>query len=430
VTGTGGGSRAVEKGGLGVADRRRPKGDAGSGAGEEESRGAGRWPKGSIATAAAEVLRRAGGPLTLDALADGLSGEWRLGDGWRQRLRGALRQHVAVCRVGTSTYDLLARRLSGARLRHVLTAAELRHGLLLAEPDLDDLLFWWEANSVRAGTVEWIDADGRPRAARIAWLMGPEPAGRDSGSASHGDRIYRVLVGLGDWLRDQGARAGDEVCVSPEAPEARRFRLSLVRDGTDEAAVGTADAAVAAAALDILREAGTVVTPRNLLGRLAGRLALDAGPGVHLPVFVLGLDERFAFDGVFYAPRALAEAMAWRRISSPYPRPDDYTADWPRRDPMEAMAQYAASMLPESVWGCGVLDGDDDGLGDAGSDRAAGSAPAQVAAEAARRMAERRAIIWDLLQDRSRLLNPAARPATGARPLRGTGKVIVGPWRR
>ncbi len=382
-------------------------GEGGSGVtgGTRSGGGHGRWPKGSIAAAAAETLRRAGGPLTLDALAAELGGEWQLGDGWRDRLRGALHQHDHVCRVGTATYDLVERRLTGARLRHVLTQAEVSRGLLLAEPDLDDLLRWWEPQEHGTRDVAWTDGSGQTRAARIAHLTGPQPAGVEA-VFGNGNRVYRVLVGLADWLRAEGAGPGDEVCFRPEPPDGRSFRLSLERGGADADALRTADAALAETAIAILKAANAAVTPGELLRRLAGRIDLRAGAGVHLPVFVLGRDPRVAFDGVFYNQRSQAEGMARRRITSPYPRPEDYPADWPARDPVEELVRYAESMLPLAVRGH---------FGDfAGWVR---GQVMQAGPAVLLPLAEERAVVWELLQDRSRLMNPVAERAAG--PSRG-----------
>ena len=307
-----------------------------------------REPKGRLAAVAVDVLRRAGGPLTLDVLAAELAGEWSTGDGWRDRLRGALHHHGPLCRVGTATYDLLERRLAGGRLRHVLTQAEVRHGLRQDVPELDDLLGWWEAPGHRTRAVEWIDDAGQAHAARIQYLTGPQPDGVDP-LLGHGDRVYRVLVGLANWLRAEGATAGDEVAFRPEPPDGRRFRLSLQRAGADAAAMRTADAALMETAITLLKAANAAVVPATLLCRLAGRMDLRAGVGVHIPIFVLGRDPRVAFDGVCYAQRAQAEGTARRCIASPYPRPQDYPADWPARNPVEELVRYAEFLLPEAV---------------------------------------------------------------------------------
>ena len=384
-------------------------------AGEPPSAGRGRWPKGSIASAAVGALRRASGPLTLDALGAELARERDLGQGWRDRLRGALQQNADLCRVGTATYDLVERRLAGARFRHTLTASEVRHGVLLADPDLDDLVLWWQPFPGSHGRVEWVDGAGPVRPALIGHLLGPRPAGAPAG-LGHSDRVYRVLVGLAEWLRAKGARAGDDLCFCPEPPDGRRFRISLERGDGNAAEVREADAALAETALAILQAAQTVVTPRDLLRRLAGRLDLRAGPAVHLPVFVLGRDPRFAFDGVFYAQRALAEALDRRHAATPYPRPEDYPADWPGRDPMAELERYMESRLPEALWR-------PKGPAAAGSSRDPFTA---VKPEVILRASEERAMLWDLLQDRSRLLNPP----TGARSATRSSKsnVIRGPW--
>lgn len=377
----------------------------------------GRWPKGSIASAAADVLQRAGSPLTLDQLATELAHQnWPLTGNWQTRLRQALRDHVAVCRIDTDTYDHLARRLSGARLLHTLTQAEVRHGLVLAEPDLDDLLLWWLPTPADdSDEVRWIDhRDGIERPAAIAYLTGPQPDLGPHLDIAYNERVYRVLVGLTDWLAMQGARPGDDLCFSPEPPDARRFRLSLHRaTATRRAAIRNADAQLAEAALAILQASKTLVLPKVLLRRLAGQLDLRSGPGVHLPVFVLGHDPRFVFDGTFYAPRALGEELSRRRISSPYPRPEDYPADWPHRDPTAELASDMASLLPNAFPGMGTPPED------LIRDRIAGIPPDVIA-----HAIQQRTTVWDLLQDRSRQLNPA--PPT--RPTSGMGKLIRGPW--
>ncbi len=155
-----------------------------------------------------------------------------------------------------------------------------------------------------------------------------------------------------------------------------------------------------------------MLSPHDLLLRLAGRMDLRAVPAVHFPVFVLGRDRRAVFDSVFYATRAVAERMDPRPVHTPYPLPEDYPSDWPHRDPIEELARQVTSMLPPGAW-------------PAARPAAEGGLRAQVATlhpQILRRLAEERTVVWDLLQDRSRLLNPTDPDRTTR------GKLIRGPW--
>ncbi len=390
-------------------------GRTGSGSGNAEPRvpGGGRWPRGSLASAAADVLAAVGGPLSLkDLVAELGARQWQLGADGRRRLRGALHQHPLVCRVDTATYDLVERRLVGARLRHVLTASELRHGMLFAEPDLSDLVGWWLPPGHEAKEVRWFDETGTPGQARILLLLGPQPAGSFS-ALFHGERLYRVLDGLSAWLGAKGAHAGDEVVICPEPPDARTFRLHLERGGQPDATLAEADAHLADTALDILTSANTLLTSHDLLHRLAGRMDLRVPKGVHLPVFVLGRDPRFAFSSPFYGLRAVVEALDRRRISSPYPRPEDYPADWPERNALPTLARLVENLLPEALADALARGMDDE--------TAVRSLAPRLGPRIAQRAARERIMLWELLQDQSRLLNPPTR-----RPARGV--VIRGPW--
>lgn len=369
----------------------------------ERPAGRGRWPRGGIAAGVAAILRRSGGPLSIAQLGPALVAEgWPLGDGWQNRLRGALRDHDQVCRTGTSTYDLFARRVIGARLLHTLTTAEVQLGVLLAEPDLGALLMWWRTDlEGRAGEVDWSDAAGTPHQAALTVVPGPEPQAHGLPS---GDRTHRILVGLEGWLREQGARPGDEVCISPQPPDARRFRLTLERSpGTT-----TADDLLAERALSILLQAKTVLRPRSLLQRLVGQMDLRGGLPVHLPVFVLGRDPRMMVAETHYVARALVSTTATRSLPTPHPRPEDYPQDWPERDIADELLQHFRRTLPSGVMGDAMLQAE--------LERMSSEARAQFAAA--------RRAIWQLLLDRSRLLNPPAAPPVH----RPGGRVIRGPW--
>ncbi len=394
--------------------RRDPGPPAALGEEEAPDRPSGRWPHGSFGTQAAAVLRGAGGALTLDALAEALPAVKRPGGDWRARLRQSLARTPQVCLVGTSTYDLAERRLSGARLRHVLTQAEARHGLLLAEPELADLLLWWET-FLRDGTaLPILDADGASLEARLAFVTGPdlEPA------RGWGYRLYRVVTGLGEWMARAGARPGDDVCFQALPPDGRRFRVSVepaAPGPRGDLAVARADASLAEAALAILARARALTLPGDLLRRLAGQMDLRVGPGPHLPVFTLGRDPRFAFDGSSYGPFALAVERNRRRITTSHPRPEDYPSDWPARDPVWELRRLAEGPARLTLW-----------YTLAGPIQVGGTPhPARLASVLAR-MVQSRAMLWDLLQDRSRLLNvPAARRRAGRQRY---GNVIQGPW--
>lgn len=65
----------------------------------------------------------------------------------QDRLGGAVgKDNPFVCRVDTGTMDLTARRLAGATFRHRLSAAGIRDGALLAQPDLTFLFEWDESD--------------------------------------------------------------------------------------------------------------------------------------------------------------------------------------------------------------------------------------------------------------------------------------------
>ena len=377
-----------------------------------------RPPRGGIAAAVVSILRTAPGPLTLNQLGTALSdAQWPLAQGWKTRIRGALREHEGLCRTGPGTYDLFERRISGARLLHTLTDAEVNLGIVLAEPDVDDLLLWRHTRPTgSAYRIDCQDDAGNPVQASLVHLTGPQPAGKMDMYGEGADRVYRILSGLADWMEAAGAQAGDDLCITPEPPDARRFRIGLYRNGlptgADRARGQThgdfQDAALAETALAILKTSKSILTPKVLLRRLAGRMDLRSGPPVHLPVFVLGRDPRFAFDGTFYAPRALAEEMGRRAISSPYPRPEDYPADWPHLDPKDELAARLRTLLPLGTVPDAMIQRELDAL----SPKAL-----ELAAQA-------RTVIFNLLQARSRLLNP---PAAG-RGSRVRGHVVWGPW--
>lgn len=380
----------------------------------------GRWPRGGVASVVVDILRAASGPLTLDQLGTTLAEQWPLPQGWKARIASALRDHQAICRIAPNTYDLFERRISGAHLLHTLTDAEVNIGVVLADPDLDDLVVWWQARTAGDGhDVHCLDAAGNEIHTTLVHVSGPQPASQAGLYPELGERIYRILAGLSDWLRATGARPGDDLCITPEPPDARRFRLTLRRDGAPVTGDRTSyetkgeprDAALAEAALAILQASRSILHPRVLLHRLAGKMDLRSGPPVHFPIFVLGRDPRFTFDGTFYALRALAEEESRRTIASPYPRPEDYPADWPHRDLKEEIFRQLRSILPPNDAMEAV---------DAVIQRQLNA----LNPEALELASRARAAMWDLLQSRSRLLNPPARAGT-----RQTGAhVIRGPW--
>jgi hypothetical protein len=356
-----------------------------------------------VAAAVADILRRAGGPLSLDAIAAELAGEgWARSPGWEDRLRGALAGNDEICRAGRKTYDLVGRRLAGARLLHTLTAAEVRHGVLLGLPDLDGLLARGTGPDGEGADLALVDASGAEWQARLAAVRGPEPA-RANLPLGLGTRIYQLVTGLQDWLRAEGAAEGDEVCFQPLPPDARRFAVALEHPpaarGVDEA-----DAALAEAALTILRAARGTAFPEALLQRVAGQVELRGGAPVHLPVFVLGRDPRFLFDGFRYGLAGVATAGL-----PPYPLPEEYPENWTERDPLAELVEHVRLAFG------GLFETSP--IADEVLRRRLDVPGALVDGLRAQRPAG-----WELLQDRSRLLNPG-----GGRPGRG-GKVIRGPW--
>ena len=361
-------------------------------------RGDGRRPKGGLAAVVADVLRREGGHLTVEEIGRATSRDsLPLSHGWQGRLESALRESDAICRIAPRTYDLFERRITGVCLLHTLTAAEVRLGVLLAEPDLADLAFWWAPRSrARSSAVSCLDGAGNAVQASLVYREGPQPL--TGPTLFEGDRKYAVLDGVSEWLRRHKARPGDEIGFTPEPPDARRFRLSLHRRGV---AGGTAahDASFAEAALAVLRTARTWVLPSVLLRRVAGQLDLRGGPPLHFPIFILGRDPRFAFDGTFYIERARAEELGTRALVVASPRPEDYPQDWPDRDPREELARYLRSILPEMLVQPQI-------------DSVSNALIAQAAWE--------RTAVWSLLQDRARLLHPPASTRQG--------NVTRGPW--
>jgi hypothetical protein len=350
--------------------------------------------------------------MTMEELHAQLAPEWDLGDSWRQRLRGALGHHAALCLVAPGTFDLVIRRVAGVSFRHTLTAAEVRHGLLLAYPDLPALFHlgsgptWAREFSVAACTV-----DGEPLSLRVIYVPGPAPVGGHH-HLNDGERLYAVAHGLAPWLRSEGAAPGDAVCFIPR-PADGQFQLRLERSATEDAAVREANAEIKEAALAVLEAARTLLLPDELLRRLAGRLDLRHGPGVHLPAFVLGRDRRFVFDGVFYGLATLEPASFGRRVSSPYPRPEDYSPQWLMGQNFDQILRW----IEAEAAGPGLVESAPEvrARGDPGS-------PDEVLSG----VLAMRALVWDLLLDRSRLLNPPLRAASSRRPRRGN--VILGPW--
>lgn len=356
----------------------------------DRQRHGGRWPRGGIGSIAVEVLRRSGGPLTLDAIAEALGDEVPRGPRWWERLNAGLRGHTLICRVGAATYDLMERRLVGGSFRHVLTAAELRHGALLAHPDLDHLLRWSEEHPFATADVPWARPDGAHETARVVPMRGPYPIRAAPGSMFP-SRYYPVLLGLAAWLSAEQARAGDDVVFTPEAPDARRFRVALTRANAAPSELGSADQRLAETAVGVLHASASRVPANLLLRRVVGLYDYRVAPGAHLPVFVLGTDSRVVFDGSLYAGRKVAAERSGIYNLPPYPRVEDYPADWPDRDPLaELSALRDAELLLQAPGGRGI---------DPLRVLAAG-----LSSAALQRMAEARAAMWELLRDRAQLL--------------------------
>ena len=359
----------------------------------DSQKGKGRWPQGGIAAAAATILRTEGRSMTLEELGQALSRQRALPEAWPERLRHALAEHIAVCRVGTRTYDLTERRLAGAAFRHTLTEAECRYGLLLAVPDLDKLLRWRVLFPPSGSGPDCRDGSGQALPISLTERLGPAPQDPSAErTGRHEDRVWRCVAGLAKWLAAQGARAGDEVVFTALPPDANRFEVRLeAAAGAQAEPVRAVDRRFTEAALTVLAAAHRVLLPGELLRRVAGLVDLRQGAAGHLPVFVLCRDERFAFDGVFYGLREAVEEMAGYALASPHPRPEDYPQDWLERTTRGELGLQA----------------------DAGAPAATGTP--------ARRPA-RHTEIWEILQDRARLLNPAREPA------RWPPNVIRGPW--
>ncbi len=307
-------------------------------------------------------------------------------------IAAAVRAHPLLCRNAAGGVDLVERRLAGARWRHTLTRAEVRHGVLLAEPDLGSLLQWWQRRPGGSAHVALVTAPpaGRTVVGQLEQADGPRPAfpGRSRAAAT---RPYGILLGIGPWLADQGAAPGDDVVFIPEAPDARRFRITLSRAAEAPAGLPAADAALADEAAAVLRASRGRLHALQLLRRLVGRCDLGREPGVHLPVFVLGRDPRFVVDGPFYAlrrgePRGSARpAPRGPAVSAAFP------ADWPRADPVREMAD---SLLGEV----------------APSERAMvetlvlRALREAISSDVRRQFAQARRIVWQVVRDRARLL--------------------------
>lgn len=351
---------------------------------------------------AVEVLRRSGGPLALDAIAEALGDDAPRDARWRERLQAGLRGHTLICRVGAATYDLVERRLVGGSFRHVLTAAEIRHGALLAHPDLHHLLRWSDEHALGAADVRWARADGVCETARLVPLRGPHTV-REAARSVFPSRYYPVLIGLAAWLGAEQARAGDDVVFTPEPPDGRRFRVALARRGAAPSALGSADQMLAETAVGVLHASASPVPPALLLRRVVGLHDHRVAPGAHLPVFVLGSDPRVVFDGSLYAARKVAAERSGAHNVPPHPRVEDYPPDWPDQDPLTELAAWrntewtalgpaGAAIDPTRVW-------------------AEGLSP-----ETRKAMADIRAAMWELLRDRAQLLQrPHRTVARGGR---------------
>ncbi len=254
----------------------------------------------------ADALVAAGGPLAVSQLAERLLGGMprRAAE---KKVRAALKmKYDTVVRVGRNTYDLIERRLRGARFRYRPSPTELQAGILHVDGDLMFMFSSWQDNTrFDRRHLDLSDGQGRRIDARSLFMKGPQPPHLRGGHPVFiRPRRYALIAGLGSFYSEHRVTTSDDLMIGVKSTCPPRYSLSVERAGSrDDDAIQAADDKLTETCYDLLnRTRNKRSDDFSLMYRLAGVCDFRRGPIPHVPMLILPRDPRFVvFDtGLFF----------------------------------------------------------------------------------------------------------------------------------
>ncbi len=247
-----------------------------------------------------DELAGAGGPLTISELMRRLLSDTPQ-ETAEKRVRSALASNNRhVVRVGRGRYDLVERRLEGARFRYRVSPWECKSGLLYVADDLEFVFGAGEARgrSFADRDLTLRDGDGQTIEATPAEEWGPLPP--HSRTAFGGQMRYWLIAGLGPFYRKNRLTAADDLIITVESVRPARYCLWAEKDwDRDEESIRAAGDDVVETCHFMLKY--TKQAPADtLMHRLAGLYDFRRGPAPYLPMLLLPRDPRFIFFDMRY----------------------------------------------------------------------------------------------------------------------------------
>ncbi len=304
-----------------------------------------------------DELAAAGGPLSISEMTQRLFDEDMPTRAAEQRIRSAVgTDNQGVVRVGKGTYDLVERRLEGARFRYRVSPWELKAGLLYVSKDFE-FVFRTLDKTDRTGFAErnlTLSSDGRPLEASTAQTMGPSPP--HVKSPLHDQVLFKLIVGLGPFYREHEMTPSDDLIITVQSLRHSRYDLSVQRAGArDDEAIQAADEEIVEICHSMLKYTKEAM-PEMLLQRLIGLYDFRQGPAPHLPMLLLPRDPRFIFFDLCYylreylspeTPGDYEEGLEREEIEVLLRGTDDIeiTAD----DRAELAREIVREMIPEAM---------------------------------------------------------------------------------
>ncbi|GEM_PF-4006763 len=245
-----------------------------------------------------DLLNDSGRAMTVDEMAEKL-----LPDLSRKRAHGKIRSALGTdndlaVRVGRGRYDLLLRRLIGARIRYRPSVSEVNHGVLNVSHDLSLVFSSFDDSKKKFTEMDLIvtDEEGNEIPVRTSNPGGPRPPHlKEEFFPDLRYVFYRLLLGIDVFFEDNDFTLGDELVIEIVDLAPPHYRMTVEKEGErDEEQIRAADAQLVETCYNILKYVREE-TPDDLMRKLAGLHDFSRGVAPHLPMYVLPRDSRFLY---------------------------------------------------------------------------------------------------------------------------------------